>query len=101
MHYARGLCWFKGARQKKPAQPNGKFMPKQKSKPAHGRVPKFKVEPIELRAVRPRCKISPAKFPFLEAIEKVIENLEDFWPVTDRQIHYGLLNDPPLIHASK
>jgi hypothetical protein len=71
-------------------------------KPAHGPVPKFKIEPpIELRAVPPRCKISPAKFPFLDAIEKVIAKLEDFWPVTDRQVHYGLLNHPPLIHASK
>jgi hypothetical protein len=70
-------------------------------KPAHGQVPKFKIEPIELRAVRPRCKISRAKFPLLDAIEKVIAELEEFWPVTDRQIHYDLLNDPPLIHASK
>src|SRR5207249_2372016 len=24
-----------------------------------------------------------------------------FWPLTDRRIHYALLNDPPLIHAKK
>jgi hypothetical protein len=31
----------------------------------------------------------------------VIEELKDFWPLTLRQIHYQLLNDPPLRHASK
>jgi hypothetical protein len=68
-------------------------------KPAH--VSKFKFEPIELRDVRPRCKISPAKYPFLEAVKNVIGDLADFLPVTIRQIFYQLLNEPPLIHASK
>ena len=48
-----------------------------------------------------RAKISSAKEPFLAAIQKVIAELEDFWPVTVRQIHYRLLNYPPLTHASK
>jgi len=37
----------------------------------------------------------------LAAIRKKIKELEKFRPLSDRQIHYGLLNDPPLIHASK
>jgi ParB-like chromosome segregation protein Spo0J len=48
-----------------------------------------------------RAKISDAKTPFLNAIIKVLNNYKKFWPLTDRQMHYALLNDPPLIHASK
>ena len=31
----------------------------------------------------------------------MLNDLQDFWPLSDRQIHYGLLNDPPLRHARK
>jgi hypothetical protein len=62
---------------------------------------KIKVEPIELRDVKSRDKISRAKLPFLAAVQKVIDELQDFWPLSIRQIFYQLLNDPPLIHASK
>ncbi len=50
---------------------------------------------------RGRAVISEAKEPFLKACQAVIERLKDYWPLADRQIHYQLLNDPPLIHASK
>jgi hypothetical protein len=68
---------------------------------AFRRKPRIEVAPIELRDVKPRCVISPAKVPLLEATKRVIADLEDFLPVTVRQIFYQLLNDPPLIHASK
>jgi len=45
--------------------------------------------------------ISKRRLPFLEAVQKVIESLEDFWPLSIRQIHYKLLNDPPLKQAPK
>lgn len=48
-----------------------------------------------------RARISQAKQPFLQAIGAIIERLQEFWPLSDRQIHYQLLNSPPLIHASK
>jgi hypothetical protein len=48
-----------------------------------------------------RCKISPAKGPFLAAIQAALEARRSFWPLTDRLIHYELLNAPPLIHAKK
>ena len=48
-----------------------------------------------------RAVISPAKKPFLDAIQKVIADLQEFWPLSDRLIHYNLLNNPPLKHASK
>jgi hypothetical protein len=48
-----------------------------------------------------RAAISSAKRPFLDAILDVLEDRRDFWPLSDRSIHYALLNDPPLIHAAK
>jgi hypothetical protein len=59
------------------------------------------IETIELKDARKRCKISKAKEPFLEACLAVLRARHDYWPLTVRQIHYALLNDPPLIHASK
>ncbi|MDB6035215.1 MAG: Chromosome partitioning protein ParB [Verrucomicrobiales bacterium] len=59
------------------------------------------VQPMELRGSKKRAEISPAKQPFLDAIEKVVMDLRKFWPISERQIHYNLLNNPPLTHASK
>jgi len=60
-----------------------------------------KVEPLAMDTIKGRAKISKAKKPFLDAVVAVLESLRKFWPVSDRQIHYPLLNDPPLRHASK
>jgi hypothetical protein len=53
--------------------------------------------------LRKRSAISAAKRPFLEAIRAVLEDVKDSWPVSDRKVHYKLveLDDPPLIHAGK
>ncbi|MDX1945240.1 MAG: ParB/RepB/Spo0J family partition protein [Pirellulaceae bacterium] len=59
------------------------------------------VEQIELNEARQRATISKAKMPMVEAIKSVLEDRRQFWPLSDRQIHYALLNDPPLRHASK
>ncbi len=48
-----------------------------------------------------RHPISDAKRPMLNAVLKVIENLKKYLPLSDRQIHYQLLNLSPLRHASK
>ena len=48
-----------------------------------------------------RAAISKAKEPMLMAVERVLDERRNFWPLSDRQIHYALLNNPPLIHASK
>lgn len=50
---------------------------------------------------RMRCVISKAKQPMLKAVQGVIAARADFWPLSDRSIHYAVLNDPPLRHASK
>jgi hypothetical protein len=62
---------------------------------------KVKAETLALGAGRRRCRISKAKQPFLDAARAVVYELEDFWPLSDRRVHYALLNDPPLKHASK
>lgn len=56
---------------------------------------------IKLRGPKERSEISPAKMPFLKAITAILRRLRDYWPLSDRRIHYVLLNDPPLRHASK
>ncbi|MCD4726056.1 MAG: ParB/RepB/Spo0J family partition protein [Pirellulales bacterium] len=59
------------------------------------------LDSFTLRGEKKRASITKAKWPFLEATNKIIEGLRNFWPVSVRQIHYGHLNDPALIHASK
>ncbi len=54
-----------------------------------------------IEGVKHRAAITQAKEPFLAAIDEILERLRDFWPLSDRLIHYQLLNNPPLIHASK
>jgi len=56
---------------------------------------------IEIRGMKQRAAISDAKIPFLTAIVTILENRREYWPLTDRLVHYALLNDPPLVHASK
>ncbi|QDU28895.1 ParB-like nuclease domain protein [Anatilimnocola aggregata] len=48
-----------------------------------------------------RAQISAAKMPFLNAVLKILRERREYWPLSDRQIHYALLNAPPLRHASK
>jgi hypothetical protein len=62
---------------------------------------KVNAETLSLGVGRRRCRITAAKEPFLDAIRRVIADLKDYWPLSDRRIHYALLNDPPLIHAKK
>ncbi len=61
------------------------------------------VEPLDVRArSSARCKISRAKQPLLDAATEVIEDLREYWPLNDRQIHYQLAtNYDVLLHASK
>jgi len=67
------------------------------------RTAKASVKADRLRIVgrTRRCRITEAKGPFLDAIDAVLEEREKFWPLSDRQIHYALLNNPPLRHAAK
>lgn len=59
------------------------------------------VTPIQLKGRKARAKITKAKIPMFNAIADVLNARRPYWPLSDRQIHYALLNAPPLIHASK
>jgi hypothetical protein len=59
------------------------------------------VETIYLGERRKRSKISKARIPFLNAVIAILNEYSDYWPFTVRQMHYYLLNDPPLIHSGK
>ena len=57
---------------------------------------------IETHGNKRRCEFSPAKKPLLDAIQRIVEEQREFWPLSVRQIHYRLLGEnAPLIHASK
>ncbi|MBI3839790.1 MAG: ParB N-terminal domain-containing protein [Planctomycetia bacterium] len=58
-------------------------------------------EAMELSGPKRRCKISEAKQSFLNTSRSIITNWRRFWPLSIRRIFYALLNDPPLMHASK
>jgi hypothetical protein len=59
------------------------------------------LEQIQLREYRGRKKISKAKAPLLAAIQEILEANREYWPLSDRQIHYRLLVYLVRRHASK
>jgi hypothetical protein len=67
------------------------------------RKKKSRIEPaaMTIEGIAHRCKISDAKQPMLDAIDRVLKERREFWPLTVRMIHYAILNNPPLKHASK
>ncbi len=48
-----------------------------------------------------RSKISEGSMPFLSAALKVANENQAYWPLSVRQIHYRLLNNPPLKFTTK
>jgi hypothetical protein len=38
---------------------------------------------------------------FCNAVQKIVSDNERYWPLTDRRVHYLLLNDPPRRHDKK
>jgi hypothetical protein len=58
-------------------------------------------KPIDVGGYRARSVISEAKLPLLNAVRAILAERRKFWPLDTRQIHYSLLNNPPLIHANK
>jgi hypothetical protein len=59
------------------------------------------VKPLKIHGKTRRKEISAAKSPMLRAVQRAVVERRDYWPLSDRQIHYALLNDPPLKHAGK
>jgi hypothetical protein len=58
------------------------------------------LEAMEIEGEKKRFQIKGNK-PLLDAAVKVINELRDYWPLSDRQIHYKLLNDPSLKNRNK
>ncbi len=59
-------------------------------------VVSFKIE-----AAKKRPEISDGKNSFLNAVIDLLNSMIKYWPLTVRQIHYNLLNNPPLKHSAK
>ena len=57
---------------------------------------RVKLDKLELGEVKTRIRITEGKTPFLDAVLKVCDELKAFWPISQRQIHYNLLNNPPM-----
>jgi hypothetical protein len=62
--------------------------------------PDVDIEPMEIEGEKRRFQIKGNQ-PLLDASIKVINELRDYWPLSDRTIHYKLLNNPPRVHQSK
>jgi len=65
------------------------------------RKAKIKVESIDIREGKQRKEISQAKMELLRGVNTIISEQQEFWPLSLRQIHYQLLNKPPLVHSGK
>lgn len=61
----------------------------------------FSDDTLAIGEHRQRRRISSAKRPMLEAARQIVMSRRHFWPLSVRQVHYALLNDPPLKHAGK
>jgi len=62
---------------------------------------KVRPETITVGERNPRKKISRLKSKMVEAATNVVNELKEFWPLSDRQIHYRLLNKPPLCNIKR
>jgi hypothetical protein len=55
---------------------------------------------LVLGARRKRPKIGIVKMPMLKAIQDIVFSKKAYWPLSDREIHYDLLNDPPIMNTA-
>ena len=51
---------------------------------------------MEVAGYKEVGEIGPTRQQFLTAVQRIVEDLRPYWPLNIRQIHYQLLNDPPL-----
>ena len=56
-------------------------------------------ENIDIGFAKRRSRITTLEF--LNAVQKVIQDNKPYWPLTDRRVHYLLLNNPPRRHDKK
>jgi ParB-like chromosome segregation protein Spo0J len=73
----------------------------QKEKDAERLYGRMEDQAVEASGSAARKQISEGMMPFLDAALAVANANRGFWPVSVRQIHYRLLNDPPLKFTKK
>ncbi|NOT00451.1 MAG: ParB N-terminal domain-containing protein [Phycisphaerales bacterium] len=56
---------------------------------------------VEMSGRKGRKRISEQKRAMTEAVMAAIGERREYWPLSDRQIHYVLLNDPPLRNVTR
>jgi hypothetical protein len=56
---------------------------------------------LSIEGTKTRKAISRAKWPMFLSVARIIEDKREYWPLSDREIHYDLLSDPPLRHCGK
>jgi hypothetical protein len=56
---------------------------------------------IQIEGVKTRKRISTAKRPMLDTAIRIVFEQREYWPLSDRSIHYDFLNVPPLRHTGK
>ena len=56
---------------------------------------------LKVDGVKSVSPVSDKKQGFLTAVQGVIDDLREYWPLSIRQIHYRLLNSPPLTSEPK
>ena len=54
---------------------------------------------VTMGAMKARAEITTRAF--LDAVVKIVNGCRNEWPISNRAIHYLLLNDPPLTHDEK
>jgi hypothetical protein len=109
--FPRLLVTHNQQRQKNVAELLAEQVVQRSSKDAHRELMQYRVERrrktmagacrMAVTTARRRSEITAAKQPMLDAVLAVLDELRDFWPLSLRTIHYNLLNNPPLRHASK
>ncbi|TKJ34629.1 MAG: chromosome partitioning protein ParB [Planctomycetes bacterium B3_Pla] len=58
-------------------------------------------ETVNVSRRKPRKKISHLKSEMVAAVVQLIDEFDEFWPLSVRQIHYLLLNNPPLRNTNR
>ncbi len=55
----------------------------------------IELTPMDLGDVKERKPFAEWRAPFISKVIKVVNDSRQYWPLSDRRIHYLLLNDPP------
>lgn len=62
---------------------------------------KPRVQRMNVAGVKSIDDVGDRQAEFLRAAQTVIEQLRNYWPLSVRQVHYKLLNNPPLTQTTK